>query len=308
MIQGSTVAVRVAVIGAAHVDELATPEQALVPHASNPVSWSQRVGGVAANAACAAMRSANGTIGVEFVAAVGDDILARQLAETLRAQGLHAHLVTFNTQRTGRYCAVMDHDGELFIGLADVSLAEKLSAADANTVLALKGVAGVLMDANLSESCLMEIASQAGKKSQTVAALSVSPAKTQRLIAAAPHIHLLFCNRREAIAMCPHLSATSDLGTLADSLTKIGFSQLVITDGASPILVQDLHQRYSISTPLVPSTSTVNGAGDALAGASFAALSTGMSLPDAVRNHGIRQSEQIVRGLVKAPILDDQRD
>ena len=39
------------IIGAVHLDDIAQPDYPLVSHASNPVAWTQRIGGVAANAA-----------------------------------------------------------------------------------------------------------------------------------------------------------------------------------------------------------------------------------------------------------------
>lgn len=297
------------VIGAIHVDDIAHTSQALVARASNPVSWSRHVGGVGANAARAASRTLAGSVPVTFRAAVGDDAVARQLQAALLDSGLDTQLVHIPHAQTGRYTAILDHDGELYLGLADVSLAEELAVSQLALATASESCKAILMDANLSCSCLQGIATQAASQAIKLAAMSVSPVKTLKLKALASDIDLLFCNRREAMALCtaPHSSHSMDLSTplssLADQLQAQGFRQFVLTDGQAPLICQETSGRTVIPVPEVTTTHTVNGAGDALAGASFATWATGSSLADSLTSHGLPAAARVIQGMDTAPNL-----
>ena len=294
------------VIGAVHLDDIAQPVHLLVPQASNPVTWTQRVGGVAANAACAAARilEAPSSEYVAILAAVGDDATANQLKQALHNAGVGTQLHVFPGEQTGRYTAVMTEQGELHIGLADVSLAERLGESYKHQVPELHNFNAVLIDANLSKDYLARIANHTNQQGLSLAAMSVSPVKTLRILSIAKQIEVLFCNRREALSMVSHLPAQASLTELADGLCQAGFTQLVLTDGSLPLLVQDDTQRVQIDVPNVESTHNVNGAGDALAGASFAAWANGVPLAEAVQDFGLVQAAMVVRGDIQAPQID----
>lgn len=295
------------VIGAVHVDDIARPDTALVSRASNPVTWTRYIGGVAANAACSAARSLNESnqLTVEFLAAVGDDATAVQLIQTLDTLNVQTLFKRFNNTSTGRYSAIMNHDGELYIGLSDVSLAEKLTESMVNELTNWEGVAAVLLDANLSQECLKGLAEKAAEHKIPVAAMSVSPVKTQRLLALAGEIDLLICNRREAVAMLENEPVSADLDILAEGLLELGFNQLVLTDGHEPILIKQGTKATRVSVQHVDCTHHVNGAGDALAGATFAAWASGLSIVDAVAQVGVAASADIVTGRYTPPLIDN---
>ncbi|MFK8075411.1 MAG: PfkB family carbohydrate kinase [Granulosicoccus sp.] len=295
------------IIGAVHVDDIARPDTELVPKASNPVTWTRYIGGVAANAACSAARTLNkpDQLSVEFLAAVGDDATAQQLVQSLGKLNIHTRFKQFDNTNTGRYSAVMNHDGELYIGLSDVSLAERLNESMITELSDWTGVAAVVLDANLSQPCLNDLAKKAAEHKIPVAAMSVSPVKTQRLLALAQQIDLLICNRREAVAMLEKECVSTDLDIMAEGLIKLGFSQIVLTDGHEPILIKQGTKATRISVDHVDCTHHVNGAGDALAGATFAAWASGLSLIDAVAKFGIAASAEIVTGRYTPPLLDN---
>lgn len=294
------------IIGAVHLDDIAQPDCPLVSEASNPVTWTQRVGGVAANAACAATRVLSPPTNnqVALMAAVGDDNTALQLKLALHAAGVGTRLLEFPGASTGRYTAIMTDQGELHIGLADVSLAERLGESTTHNITELTSYDSILVDANLSASYLMTIAEQTSQLEVRLAAMSVSPVKSLRLLGIANQIDLLFCNRREALSMNPQLPTNASLDELADGLCQAGFTQLVLTDGSLPLLIQDKAHRVRLNVPDVESTQNVNGAGDALAGASFAAWSNGMNLVQAVQEIGLAQAAMIVRGDHKSPQIN----
>ncbi len=318
------------IIGAVHIDDIATPSESLVSRASNPVTWERRLGGVASNAACAAARfnSEQKTLSIALSAAVGDDSAARSLYQTLIQLGVTPKFQSQTNAATGRYSAVMTHDGELYIGLADVSLAESLSANDVikqlddSTLTRQSDYTGedskiycdasirssaLLLDANLSTQCLSELSQWATKHSVPCGAMSVSPAKARRLSSIANHIDILFCNRREAVALIPDMPEDAPLWSMAEALTQIGFKQFVLTDGVEPLIVQALSERTTLQISQANATRNVNGAGDALAGSSMAAWMSGYSLTEAVRDIGLAQAQAVVEGNIESPLMSESQ-
>ncbi len=290
------------IVGALHVDDIVTSQQALIPRASNPVSRHQRVGGVAANAALAAISVGNCDHSksgqhIAFAAAIGTDAVASQLESTLRQAGVFPCLQCLPGCTTGRYIAVLEPDGELYIGLSDVALAESLDATKVPLQSEGYTYQALLMDANLSEHCLTTLSQLASAAGITQAAMSVSPAKSTRLLSMAASLDLLFCNRREAIALAAaDFRVDAHIDQLADALLDQGFRQFVLTDATSPVVVHSQHSRHYVPVPRLDSASSVNGAGDALAGATFAAWCNGTELADAVCRFGLPQAARVVTG------------
>ena len=302
---------RLAIIGALHIDDVAHSSSPLVSRASNPVTWEQSVGGVAANAARAAARCDFSCQSIEFTAAVGDDPISHSLAAALSACNITPALQTITGYPTGRYSAIMNHDGELYIGLADVALAERLDTGHVQELAQRGPYAAILADANLSRQCLNSVAIAAASSNTPFAALTVSPGKSLRLRPVARQVNVLFCNRREAMALIANDDAAAELDDgnhvnteqLADGLSELGFTQIVLTDAQEPILVQDTDNRYHLPVPIVRNPYTVNGAGDAMAGACFAAWASGLSLYDSVKDYGLVMAAKIVCGEQRALTL-----
>lgn len=294
------------IVGAMHVDEVATISGAHVAHASNPASWHCQAGGVACNAARAAHRvfqqSEAGDITLQT--AIGSDAMGETLLKALRCDRLNVEPCIIDGKSTGRYSAIMSKDGELLIGLADVQIAEQLSPLSAVAHIERGGVNLLLIDANLSTECIHTLAEVARSMSVPLAAMCVSPTKATRLLPCASSIDLLFCNRREAFALAresdqiANCQSAFDVGlqTLAAALTEAGFNNLVITDGASDVLVSENGVCNYLPTAPVAITANVNGAGDALAGASVAALSAEIPLLQAVADYGLGMAAQLING------------
>ena len=276
-------------VGALHVDELCWPTGRLVPRASNPVRHARRPGGVAANVARAAAASGDGRA-VVLCAALGDDADARWLLDALGGDGVDCRAVRVPGRPTGRYTVVHDEAGELLLGLSDVDIAETLDAAAVRAALAGTRAAALVLDANLSPGCLAALLERAdaadpGPRAPRVA-LAVSPAKAARL---APHLgalDLLFCNRREGAALAG-TPADAPLEAIADALLALGCRRFVLSDGGAPIVVQRPEGRHLVPVPRATIRGTVNGAGDALAGATLARWLARGDLTGAVSEAGV---------------------
>ncbi|MFK7993868.1 MAG: PfkB family carbohydrate kinase [Granulosicoccus sp.] len=295
------------IVGALHIDEVATVQGTFVAAASNPVAWQRYVGGVGSNAARAAqtifnIKAAGNSVG--FHAMLGDDNAAISLVDSLRGEGVQVVPQFAKDQATGRYSVVVDESGNMVLGLADVQLAEFLQAETILTSLNSELTSILLVDANLSPDCLQTLIQTACLSSIPVAALTVSPSKAERLLPWADKIDVLFCNRREAQALITHsnrLQASkqcepASIQEMADALVELGFNDFVLTDSASPLMIRCQNAFTQVQVPPVTINHNVNGAGDTLAGASIAALTLGLPLEQAVSEYGLGLAADVLKG------------
>jgi len=292
---------KVIIIGGLLVDDIAISEVYLRAGSSNPVQWQHKLGGVATNVARVVTRHTNTLL----IASSGDDTHGKILANLLKKESLSSSLIVCSNQNSDRYVAVLDHNGDLFIGLADVQLAEKIRWHDIESRLPVSAPAAIVIDANLSQQCLLEtVTAIAAHYSAPVPimALAVSPAKSVRWLPVANAVHTLLCNRQEA-ASITGLDAISDINNLADALLEKQFQQFVITDGNQPVLVHSKQTRQSIPVPPAEIQQNVNGAGDALAGATIAQLVLGQDLAQAVRVAGMDAARSVLTGNTSSPAL-----
>ncbi len=274
-------------IGSVLVDDIAKPLQMLHAGASNPVQWTQGVGGVAANVArAAAVHEKTG-----LISASGNDI------PTLLKHSSLSRVDCRWIERDkpyDRYTAVLTENGDLFVGLASTELAESLCLADIQAKLLVPSTAYAI-DANLNAQCLQELvgflASQ--QPNSLIAALPISPEKALKWRSCADKVDVLFCNRNEAAALTNKPSSTP-IDALANALNKMGFANIVLTDAGNSI--QLVHQGLftEVAVPSVSITGNVNGAGDALAGATLAHFINTGDLTGSIANAGLKAAHCVL--------------
>jgi len=301
MARPETTSKNILIIGGLLIDDIAISTENLRTGSSNPVSWHHRLGGVATNVA----RVAAQQLGVLLIANTGDDEHGKLLASRLAQQSLSSSLVVWTGENSDRYTAVLDSNGELFIGLADASLVEQMRWSDIQQRLPEWRPEAIVIDANLSPTCLSETITALASHYETrvpVYALAVSPAKSVRWLSVADKVDVLLCNRREAAALTG-LDWQSNINTLADSLIEKLFSSFVITDGGEPILVQDRQTRSSVPVPDIQINKNVNGAGDAMAGATIVQLIKGQGLSQAISAAGLEAARAVLLGGSESPPL-----
>ena len=294
---------RVSVFGAAHIDVEMRLLGSWHEAASNPVSRFERIGGVACNVATQLATCCN----THLYTVLGHDSQGRQIHRELTARGVRVN--SFATgHRTGTYIAVLETDGELRAGLADTAAIEAVEGHHLQQFEHQDGIdlqqhfqqqQAVCFDCNCSESLIAGICAAVQAIRQPLpatatrpifAALGVSPAKIGKLRAHAQQIDILFANRAEltTLARCDN---TASPETLLDKLAQAGFHQIVATDGANDTMVLSAGTITRLPVPPVtlPAGSrnySVNGAGDALAAATLAAVMQQTSLVMAVRDAG----------------------
>ena len=266
-------------VGGAHIDRRGQVSGAFVPGASNPGVMREEVGGGAFNALRnAVQRGASGAI----VSMRGGDAAGDAVARAIAEAGIADLSAVFLDRPTPSYTALLDRDGDVLAALADMTLYE-LAFPKQMRRSKLRGAVNaadaLLCDANLPAAALERLVPLAGGR--PVFAIAISPAKAVRLAGVLPSLRCLFMNPREAAALAgtPAGGVEAMVGRLRDA----GLAAGVVTQGPGPVLGFDPSGIVSIEPPSPRTIADVTGAGDALAGATIAAMLRGLELAEALR-------------------------
>ncbi|TIO10329.1 carbohydrate kinase family protein [Mesorhizobium sp.] len=263
-------------VGATYIFRRGQVSSAFVPAASNPGTMREDVGGGVFNALRSAVR--RGVSG-SLLSVRGGDVLADTVARAILAAGIADLSVVFLDRTTPTNTVLVDRDGELIIGLADMALYDlalpkQIRRAKVREAIGIADA--VLCDANLPPAALERLVALAAGK--PVFALAISPAKVARLAPVLGNLALVFMNRSEAIALADDgIGATEQ--AIVDGLRRAGLKGGVVTADDGPVLGFDEAGAFSI----LPPGKVVDGTADALAGATVAALLRGLTLRAALR-------------------------
>ncbi len=287
---------RFLVLGGAHLDRRATLATETRPGASNPGRWREEPGGGGFNAAQTLSRLGND---VQMVSVRGGDAAGETVAQAAEAAGIADMAQVFLDRSTPSYSAVLDQNGDLVIGVADMDLYDHFSLRQLSKKSIRDAIAAcdrVLCDANLPQSTLAALTERTTAADKPLAAIAISPAKVVRLAGLLPELSVLFLNAAEAAALCE----TSRPRDWPDRLRAAGLKSAVITGGGDPLIGFDSQCVFQIDPPDVTDIVDVTGAGDALAAATLDALGGGTPLPEAARA-GIAAAGLAVRSPAAAP-------
>ncbi|MEZ5093232.1 carbohydrate kinase family protein [Nocardioides sp.] len=251
--------------GGIALDLKARANAALVRGSSNRGRLTRCPGGVARNIAENLARL--GTP-VHLVGAVGDDPLGAELVEQTRAAGVTVVPVG-QRELTGTYTAMLDENGELVAGVADLSATEGLAPDDLAVMLPLvAGAALLVADANLPVSFLHNLVVRARDARVPVVLDPVSVPKADRVSAVLDPRHpvlLVSPNRDELGALTGHSTGSrSELVGAARRLCAMGAENVWVRLGADGSL---LVPRADEPVPLGAHKVTVvdvTGGGDAM--------------------------------------------
>jgi sugar/nucleoside kinase (ribokinase family) len=271
--------------GGAHIDRRGRMAGAYVPAASNPGTMCEDVGGAAFNALRTAVR--RGAAGA-LLSLRGGDGAGETVARAIAQAGIEDLGAVFLDRGTPSYTALLDSTGELVVGFADMGLYDLAFPRQVRRAKVREAVAAadaVLFDANLpteASARLMELAAE-----KPVFAIATSPAKAVRLRPLAGRLALVFMNRREAAVLAGWDGTDRDCDApaaeLAAALRGAGLKAGVATAGSGAALGFDAEGTFTIESPAPRHVADVTGAGDALAGATIAAMLCGRGLREALR-------------------------
>jgi sugar/nucleoside kinase (ribokinase family) len=265
----------IACIGGIVLDRKARVIEKLHRGSSNPVTVTTSPGGVVSNVARSLARLG---CRVSLFSIVGDDPIGVSLLRELESAGIDVSNVCRSTKSpTANYTAVLEPNGELFIGLADMAVFEELDPHWADSIAPLLAQGQVwILDTNLPAPTLERLL-KAHKGGATVLADPVSVAKSARLRGALDALDVLFPDRKEAAELSGHpIETRGDVGKAASEIRRLGVGTVVVTLGADGLYIDDGKSGRFLPAMSTRKVCDVTGAGDALvAGFAYGLLSGG---------------------------------
>lgn len=260
-------------IGAANVDKKIKTLEPLKSHTSNPVTSSISIGGVARNVAENLGRLGNA---VSLLSVCGDD------AEWQR---IYAHSSPFiNLDRvarlegksTGTYTALLDANGEMYLGLADMSIYQYLDPHYLAQQTALfQYCRCIVADLNLSQSSLEYLGQVAQKYQKQLILIAVSEPKMANLPQNLTAIDSFIVNLGEAKAYFNRpLNTPAEIEQAVQDWLHLGIKQVILTTGSKQLLVgtQQNIKWYGVKSLAPDQIVDVTGAGDSFSAAFIDAL------------------------------------
>lgn len=275
----------VVVIGGSNVDIKARSAAPATPRTSNPGHGSMTPGGVGRNVAENLARLGTRT---HLVSAVGRDALGDNLVAQTSAAGVRVEHVQRFDGTTGTYTAILDHDGELIVAVADMAATESLGPEHVNQARDVITAAGlVVLDGNLSAPTLAHALDLAAAADVRTILEPVSVPKARLVSGVIADAHPLFAvtpNRDELTALTGvEVRTDRDLRAAVDQLHGRGVEHVWVRLGADGSLLS----RASGESELIPAVPTtvqdVTGAGDSSLAAFCHALIEGEDPVEAAR-------------------------
>ena len=292
---------RIFAVGAAHLDRRGRVAETYVPAASNPGTMREEVGGGVFNALRNAVRhGAKGTL----LSLRGGDLAAETVARTIQEWAIEDRSAIFLDRTTPSYTAILDANGDLVAGFADMGLYDSGFLRQLRRRSVREAVAAsdaILCDANMSAEAVASLMRLANGKS--VYAIAISPAKVVRLADTLSNLSCLFLNLREARTLARIGEDVSALAA-AKALRAAGLARAVITQGEGPLLAFDENDFFTIASLEAVTIIDVTGAGDAVAGTTVAHLMRGQPLREAIR-YGVAASFLTIQAAPVVAHYDD---
>jgi pseudouridine kinase len=269
---------RVACVGGATLDRKYRAVDRLVPGTSNPAEGRTGFGGVARNVAENLVRLG---VATALVTAVGEDEAGASILRHLQALGVDCGgVLRAAGRRTAEYVAVLEPQGELARGLADLEVLSLLTPEVLGRAWPLlTGASWVLADCNLPAATLAHLVARPSRAGFRLAVDGVSTPKVVRLPDDLSGVDCLFLNLDEARALAAAPSADAEGATRL--LLRRGAGAIVLTRGGEGALLATAQGLAAI--PAAPAAVVdVTGAGDALVAGTLALLAAGADLPRAL--------------------------
>ncbi len=132
------------VIGGAAIDITGKPDSICRERDSNPGKVRIRVGGVGHNIACHLSRY---NYQVELVTALGSGYHANMVRESCEQSGVSLRNTLASSEHTGTYIGVFDEDGDMLVGISDMSVLDRITP---------DYLSGILPQINESDLCVVD--------------------------------------------------------------------------------------------------------------------------------------------------------
>lgn len=267
-------------LGGSTVDRKYRASEPVTLETSNPVTGRQSFGGVARNV-CENLARLH--VGVSLLSCVGDDDPGRSLIETLRLAGVDTSGIRLHPElATAEYFALIDTDGALRVGAADMGIFETLTPGFLDAAWPrVASASWVFADCNPTADLLAELVSRRKGARFKLAVDAVSTTKVRRLPADLAGVDLLFLNEDEARAYLgrPALPAED----AAAALRQRGAECVVVSLGSRGALMANA-EGIDLCRAYPARQVDATGAGDALIAGMLSSLLSGHEQATALRS------------------------
>lgn len=254
-------------IGAANLDRKLRTMARLSPGTSNPARQTESFGGVARNIAENLVRLGAPTA---LVTAVGGDASGRALLSHADEAGIDTRgALRVDGAASGTYTAVLDHDGDMYVALADMEIYEALTPEFLATREQQRaGAALIVADLNLPRDAVAMLLEDSRRGGVPMAIVAVSEPKIDRLPRALHGLRLLILNLGELAARAGRELATdADIAAACAELQGDGVQDVIVTRGAHGVMFTAADGMRTIEAQPNADIVDVTGAGDAFAAA-----------------------------------------
>ncbi|MFC5509802.1 carbohydrate kinase [Massilia jejuensis] len=264
-------------IGAANLDRKLRAVQPLAMGTSNPAGAVESFGGVARNIAENLARMGAPTA---LITAVGNDSSGTALLAHAEGLGIDARgALKLDDAASGTYTAVLDHDGQMAVALADMALYDRITPG----FLALReqqraASSLIVADLNLTHDAIQTLQRDAARDGVALVIVAVSEPKMNRLPASLAGVRLLILNEGELGARLGR--AAPDEAALAEACRALqaqGAQDVVVTRGARGVLFTGADGTVERLDAAPADVVDVTGAGDAFAAGVVLSLHSGGS-------------------------------
>jgi pseudouridine kinase len=253
----------IACIGGIDIDRKARVADKARPGTSNPVNVTSCPGGVVGNIARSLARLG---CRVSLFSILGNDAVGDRLLRDLESDGVDPSAVARSANHpTASYTAVLEPDGQLFIGLADMDVFEELDPDWSDRIVNRIAQCSLwIVDTNLPAPTIERLL-KTHKGNATVLVDPISIAKSVRIRSALGAVDVLFPNRNELAELtCQTVKTRDEITRAAAEIRRLGVGTVVVTLGEDGVYLNDV--RGGRFLPAIPAESVrdVTGAGDAL--------------------------------------------
>lgn len=265
-------------IGGANVDRKIMLKGPLQFNTSNPVTSYKAVGGVARNIA-----ENLGRLGVKttLLTALGDDVDGKWLVENSKQWMDLSFSITYPSANTGNYMAVLDENGEMQIGFADMDICDLVEFSQIEDRWnVIKSANYVLTDLNFPAETIAGIIRKCYQDEIPLIITPVSIPKIHKLPDNLAGVYLLIANKGELMEAAG-LRETAAVEEAVERLFARGVDNLVVTEGSKGLhyFTKDGESGHLAANKV--KVVDVTGAGDSLAAGVIYGLLKKLTLKEA---------------------------
>jgi pseudouridine kinase len=249
-------------VGGANVDRKFHIEGETKLATSNPSTVSYSVGGVARNIAENLGRLKHD---VQLVTVLGQDHDAELILNDSATYMKFSYTERLLNVSTGSYSAVLDHDGELVVALANMAIYDEFtSALIQKHEVAFKKSKLIVIDLNCPKETVAYVQSLAKAHHVPLVVVPVSTPKMNRMPNELSGVTYFICNKDEAETyLNMTISTDQDYERATEKLAALGCEHVVITCGSNGVVARVNHQFTRYEAKPVSQIVDVTGAGDA---------------------------------------------